>query len=47
MEEVDHWVAPPAKAITSMDQWKIEDMPGDYIKSKTGVAVDLKKKVRK
>ena len=47
MEQVGHWVAPPAKAITSIEQWKIEDMSGGNIESKPGVAVDLKKKIRK
>ena len=44
MEQGGHRVAPPAKATTFIEQWKIEDMPAGCVGSKVGVAVGLKKK---
>jgi hypothetical protein len=44
MEQGGHWVAPPAKATTFIEQWKIEDMPAGCVGSKAGVAVGPKKK---
>ena len=44
MEQGGHRVAPPAKATTFIEQWKIEDMPAGCIGSKAGVAVPPKKK---
>lgn len=44
MEQVGHRVAPPAKAITFIEQWKIEDMPAGCVGNKAGVAVGLKKR---
>ena len=44
MEQGGHWVAPPAKAITFIVQWKTEDISAGCIGSKADVAGGPKKK---
>ncbi len=44
MERGGHRVAHPAKATTSIEQWKIEDMLAGCVGSKAGVAVGPKEK---
>ena len=44
MEQGGHRVAHPAKATTSIEQWKTADMPAGHVGIKAGVAVGPKKK---
>jgi hypothetical protein len=46
MEQGGHRVARPAKATTSIEQWKIEDMPAGCVGNRAGVAVGLSEKDR-